>query len=118
MDVTFRESEPYYGEKTGLSSLFELSSDSCSSENYREGENDINVVEGKEDNQSRRTEIITGSIPYAVSNLHGNDMQNSMGIENIRARQEEGSLRVYTRRKRTTELQPVERQAEYTQFEL
>ena len=39
-------------------------------------------------------------------------------MQTPRVSQEVGSSRVYTRRKRTTELQPVERQAKQTQFEL
>lgn len=81
MDVTFRESEPYYGEKTDLSSRFDLGSYSCLCEDYQDGENGRNVVEEKEHNQSRRMEIIIRSIPCPASNLYGNDMQNSMDIK-------------------------------------
>lgn len=49
MDVTFRESEPYYGEKTNLSSLFELDGQSIS-EDGQKGENDIDMPQEKEAN--------------------------------------------------------------------
>jgi hypothetical protein len=54
MDVTFRESEPYYGEKTDLSDLFELADPSVN-EDVREGENDVKIIQEKEDNQSSET---------------------------------------------------------------
>jgi len=47
--VTFRESEPYYGEKTNLSSLFELDGQSIS-EDGQKGENDIDMPQEKEAN--------------------------------------------------------------------
>jgi hypothetical protein len=39
MDMTFRESEPFYGEKTDLSSLFDFDSP-CTSDASREGESE------------------------------------------------------------------------------
>ncbi|CAD6271158.1 unnamed protein product [Miscanthus lutarioriparius] len=114
MDVTFRESEPYYGEKTDLSSLFELNGQS--SEDGQEGEDDIDVPQDKEENQSRGSETITGLIPYNVGNAQVNERQENMGNINIHARQEQGTLRVYTRRKKTVEVQPVHQQVEQPQL--
>ena len=114
MDVTFRESEPYYGEKTDLSSLSELNGQS--SEDGQEGEDDIDVPQDKEENQSRGSETITGLIPYNVGNAQVNERQENMGNINIHARQEQGTLRVYTRRKKTVEVQPVHQQVEQPQL--
>jgi len=114
MDVTFRESEPYYGEKTDLSSLFELNGQS--SEDGQEGEDDIDVPQDKEENQSRGSGTITGLIPYNVGNAQVNERQENMDNINIHARQEQGTLRVYTRRKKTVEVQPVHQQVEQPQL--
>jgi hypothetical protein len=50
MDMTFRESEPFYGEKTDLSSLFDFDSPSTSDAS-REGESE--PLRTKEDEPSR-----------------------------------------------------------------
>jgi len=42
MDVTFRESEPYYGEKTDLNSLFELGDPSMSVDD--QGVDDMDIL--------------------------------------------------------------------------
>ena len=94
MDVTFRESEPYYGEKTDLSSLFE-------SDNPSMGVDDIEELLEKEDNQSRETEVITGLIPLHVSNSNVNERQENRNIDNMNARHERNIVHVYTRRKKT-----------------
>ena len=44
MDVTFRESEHYYGEKTNLNSLFELGDPSMSVDD-REGVDDMDILQ-------------------------------------------------------------------------
>jgi len=62
MDVTFRESEPYYGEKTDLSSLFELD-DLSINQDDREGENHDVISSPIEQNQRRMEAVITGSTP-------------------------------------------------------
>jgi len=72
MDVTFRESEPYYGEKTDLSSLFELGEPSMSVYE-QEGMDGIDVVQDNEGHQSRATKVITGVIPLRVSNSNVNE---------------------------------------------
>jgi hypothetical protein len=81
MDVTFRESEPFYGEKTDLSSLFDFDSPSMSDAS-REGESE--PLRTKEDETSR---IVVGSIPCPP-----------MEDGRWRKPNEEGNLRVYTRR--------------------
>jgi len=63
-------------------------------------------------------EIITGSIPYPMSDSLADDTQKNKDIRNIQARQEQGTLRVYTRRRMTTEVQPLERQAEQPVLEI
>jgi len=115
MDVTFRESEPYYGEKTNLSSLFEIDGQSTS-EDGQEGENDIYMPQEKEENQSRGSRTITGLIPYNVGNAQVNERQENRDNINIHPRQEQGTLRVYTRRKKTVEVQPVHQQVEQPQL--
>jgi hypothetical protein len=80
MDMTFRESEPFYGEKTDLSSLFDFDSPSTSDAS-REGESEQLRI--KKDEPSR---VVTGSIPYPMSE------------ERWRKPNEEENLRVYTRR--------------------
>ena len=62
MDVTFRESEPYYGEKTDLSSLFEFD-DLSINQDDREGENHDVISSPIEQNQRRMEAVITGSTP-------------------------------------------------------
>jgi len=111
MDVTFRESEPYYGEKTDLSSLFE-------SDNPSMGVDDIEELLEKEDNQSRETEVITGLIPLHVSNSNVNERQENRNIDNMNARHERNIVHVYTRRKKTAEVeqsQQMEKQIEESQ---
>lgn len=115
MDMTFQKSEPYYGEKTDLSSLFELDDQSIS-EDGQEEENDIDVAQEKEENQSRATKTIIGLIPYNVGIAQVNEEQENRENLNIHARQKLGTLQVYTRRKKTIEVQPVQQQDEQPQF--
>jgi hypothetical protein len=102
MDMTFRESEPFYGEKTDLSSLFDFDSPS-KSDASREGERE--PLRTKEDEPSR-----VGSIPCHVSeerwrkpneeeNLRVYKRRQNLSEERWRKPNEEGNLRVYTRRK-------------------
>jgi hypothetical protein len=85
MDMTFRESEPFYGEKTDLSSLFDFDSPSTSDAS-REGESEQLKI--KEDEPFR---VVAGSIPCPMSE------------ERWRKPNEEQNLKVYTRRQPTTE---------------
>ena len=62
MDVTFRESEPYYGEKTDLSVLFEDLDHPLSSQVGQEGENEQVAPRVVHPASS----IIVGTIPIAV----------------------------------------------------
>ena len=60
MDVTFRESEPFYGEKTDLSSLFSsLDSPIIGSDDQERESEASDIREG--DNQPRRMEIVIES---------------------------------------------------------
>jgi hypothetical protein len=61
MDMTFRESEPFYGEKTDLSSLLDFDSPSTSDAS-REGESEQLRI--KEDEPLR---VVAGSIPCPMS---------------------------------------------------
>ncbi|KAK1678811.1 hypothetical protein QYE76_039659 [Lolium multiflorum] len=89
MDVTFRESEPFYGEKTDLSSLFDIDFDSPNTgEASREGESE--VLRTNEDEPLR---VMVDSVPYP------------MGEERWRKPNEEENLKVYTRRKSQHEQQ-------------
>jgi hypothetical protein len=85
MDLTFRESEPFYGDKTDLTSLFDFSSPSRSDAN-REGGSE--PPRTKENEPSR---VVVGSVPCPTSE------------ERLRKPNEEQNLKAYTRRQPTTE---------------
>jgi transposase InsO family protein len=89
MDVTFRESVPFYGERTDLSSLFVDLDNPIIDEDGQEGENGSSGTE--EDTQSRSMKFVVGSIPYPVS--------EPIHEKNWRRPREEENLQVYTRRK-------------------
>jgi hypothetical protein len=78
--MTFRESEPFYGEKTDLSLLFDFDSHSTSDAS-REGESE--PLRTKEDEPPR---AVVGSIPCPLRE------------ERWRKPNEEENLKVYTRR--------------------
>ena len=80
MDVTFRESEPFYGKRTDLSSLFDLDSPSMGDAS-QEGDREASRIE--ECDQPR---VVVGSIPCP------------MGGDRWRRVNEEEILRVYSRR--------------------
>ena len=61
MDMTFRESEPFYGEKTDLSSLFDFDSPSTS-EASREGES-----EASRTNVNEPLRFVADSVPCPMS---------------------------------------------------
>jgi hypothetical protein len=90
MDVTFRESEPYCGEKTDLSSSFELEDPSTSMDD-QQGENDDITQEKedpkqeKEDPKSKAIGIITGS---SMDNPYVHRMQENRDNISMRPRQE------------------------------
>jgi hypothetical protein len=89
MDVTFRESVPFYGERTNLSELFADLDSLDKSVIHKEDE------KGNE-NESR---FITGSIPYPVdkpASTSGGTKPN-----------EERNLQVYTRRRSRTKKMSV-----------
>jgi hypothetical protein len=115
MDVTFRESKPYYGEKTDLSSLFELGDPSVNQDG-REGEIGVDKLQEKKNDDSREAVTITGLIPILVSNSYVDRRQENKDIGNIHATQKQGTWRVYTRRNKNNELQQVEQQVEHPQL--
>jgi len=115
MDVTFRESEPYYGEKTDMNSLFELGDPSMSVDD-REEVDDMDILQEKEDNQSRATKAISGLIPVHLNNSNANERQGNRNIDNMDARRKPGIVHVYTRRKKTADVQSVEQQVEQPQL--
>ena len=66
MDVTFRESEPFYGEKTDLSSLFSsLDSPIIDSDHHEKESEASDIREG--DNQPRRMEIVIESVSRSTN---------------------------------------------------
>jgi hypothetical protein len=85
MDMTFREYEPFYGDKTDLNSLFDFNSPSRSDAN-QEGESEPLMT--KENEPSR---VVVGSVPYPTSE------------ERWRKLNEEQNLKAYTRGQPTTE---------------
>ena len=97
MDVTFRESIPFYGEKTDLSGLFlDLdSSDTCEVGDEENGP--LVTVDAEE---SRRNKVITGLIPYPVV------VSEPTNVERERTSHTERNLQVYTRRRRNPSVQP------------
>ena len=86
MDVTFWESEPYYGEKTDLSSLFELGKPSMSVYE-QEGMDGIDVEQDNEGHQSRATKVITGLIPLRVGDSNVNERQENGNVNNMNTKQ-------------------------------
>jgi hypothetical protein len=86
MDVTFREYEPYYGEKTDLSSLFEFGEPSMSMYE-QEGMDGIDVIQDNEGHQSRAAEVITGVIPLHVGNSNVNERQENRNVNNMNTKQ-------------------------------
>ena len=116
MDVTFRESKPYYGEKTDLSSLFELGKPSMSVYE-QEGMDGIDVVQDNEGHQSRATKVITGVIPLRVSNSNVNERQENINVNNMNTKQGNRNIvQVYTRRNKNVGVLPVEQQVEQPQL--
>lgn len=78
--MTFRELEPFYGERTDLSSLFDLNSPSMGDAS-REGEFKASRIE-----EGEQPRVVVGSIPCPM----GGDMWRRVN--------EEENLRVYSRR--------------------
>jgi hypothetical protein len=64
MDVTFRESELFYGEKTDLTSLFPDLDSPTMDDVSREGESGDGDVSASNEHQQRKMDVvISGSIP-------------------------------------------------------
>jgi len=92
MDVSFRESVPFYGEKIDLTSLF---SDLDSPNIHEDGVAEENETSRNEDNeQSKRMGVIIGSIPCPVP------VRETIHEDRERRSHAEENLRVYTRRRR------------------
>ena len=116
MDVTFRESEPYYGEKTDLSSLFELGEPSMSMYE-QEGIDGIDVAQDNEGHQSRAMKVITGLIPLRVGDSNVNERQENGNVNNMNTKQGNRNIvQVYTRRNKNVGLQPMEQHVEHSQL--
>ncbi|WVZ85689.1 hypothetical protein U9M48_032584 [Paspalum notatum var. saurae] len=108
MDVTFRESEPFYGEKTDLSSLFsdldyDITGGDCQEGEKEALDNENNDIQsGPIQQQSRRMKaVISGSGPQQRMEVETNELNPAPSHENnsegdIRYK---GPLKVYTRRK-------------------
>ena len=104
MDMTFRESEPYYGEKADLSPLFELD-DLSINQDGREGENHDVISSPIEQNQRRMEAVIAGSTPQPRMETMTSDLDPTPCQEDSSVRDDpryKGPLRVYKRRMRTS----------------
>jgi hypothetical protein len=95
MDVTFRDAEPFYGEKTDLSALFEDLDPPKSIGDGQEGESASNA-EGEE--QERMPIVV--SIPAAVEKTENNQKWPRPNEEN--------NPQVYTRKRFVEEHAPGE----------
>ena len=94
MDVTFRESVPFYGEKTDLGSLF---IDLDPSNGSEEGEQMESNVETKANEKS----VMVGLIPDSVK------VNDTIQERRVQPFPTERNLRVYTRRRRENPIQPT-----------
>jgi hypothetical protein len=105
MDVTFRESMPFYGEKTDLSFLFEFDSTTLD-ETRLQGENDVvtNIPTAQE--QEKMEAVISCSSPQPAKNGELNPTtheDNSVSVVRYK-----NPLKVYTRRNKIVEAPHVE----------
>ena len=93
MDVTFRESEPFYGEQTDLSMLFEGLDHLSSSTDGQEGESTVIPTATSTERQS--APLMIGSVPITIPNSEIDGARTT-----AQQRGQEQPLRVYTRRRR------------------
>ena len=103
MDVTFRESIPFYGEKTYLSDLFlDLESpDICDiCDTCEVGNKEDKTLETKDVEESRRKKVITVLIPCPAA------VNKPTSAEMSRTSHVERNLQVYTRRRKNPSIQP------------
>ncbi|VAH22706.1 unnamed protein product [Triticum turgidum subsp. durum] len=108
MDVTFRESEPFYGEKTDLSTLFEELDHSQSMQGGQEGECNLSgecSTNGDKEQPIPTPKIVGSFIPIVVDGAEQQRWQRP---------NEERNPQVYTRRKRGVEEQVHEEQSKET----
>lgn len=99
MDVTFKESVPFYGERNDLSDLFFDLDSSCMDENSIQEESEILGVSHNE--KSKRKGVLIGSIPCPMTTIN-----EPIREEGGRPHAEE-TLRVYTRRRKDNQIQPT-----------
>jgi hypothetical protein len=97
MDVTFRESIPFYGEKTDLSDLF---LDLNSSDTCEVGDEENGPLVNVDVEESRRNKVITGLIPCPVV------VSEPTNVEREKTSHTERNLQVYTGRRRNPSVQP------------
>ncbi|KAG8076572.1 hypothetical protein GUJ93_ZPchr0006g42586 [Zizania palustris] len=88
MDVTFRESIPFYGEKTDLSSMFIDLDNPTGEESNLDLENEALGL--KEGEQSRKLDVLVGPTPSL--------MDDTICVQEWRKPHQEENLQVYTRR--------------------
>ena len=100
MDVTFRESVPFYGNKTDLNFMFEFGP-TKSNEVSREGENDVRLSDPVEQNLKKMEAVISGSNPPVRMKAVTNDLNPNPGHGDspVVDPPYKGSLKVYVRRK-------------------
>ena len=94
MDVTFRESVPFYGEKTDLSSLFT----DLDPPNELE---DSEQMESRVETHADEKKVMVGLIPNSVK------VSDTMQERRVQQSSTERNLRVYTRRRRENPIQPT-----------
>ena len=94
MDVTFRESVPFYGEKTDLNSLF-IDLDP------QNGSEDSEQIEPRVETKANEKSIMVGLIPDSVK-VNGTIQEGRVQQPPI-----ERNLRVYIRRRRENLIQPT-----------
>ncbi|WVZ87161.1 hypothetical protein U9M48_033847 [Paspalum notatum var. saurae] len=117
MDVTFRESVPFYGEKTDLSFMFEFNSTE-SNEGRLQGENN-GVTNTPTMQSSRRMEaVISGLSPRPIMEAETSELNPTPHEDNyISDKRYKGPLKVYTRKKKVVEAHPVEQPQMLEQLE-
>jgi len=94
MDVTFRESVPFYGEKTDLSSLF-IDLDPLN------GSEDSEQIEPRVETKVNEKRVLVGLIPDSVK------VNDTIQEGRVQQPPTERNLQVYTRRRRENLIQPT-----------
>jgi len=94
MDVTFKESIPFYGEKTDLSSLF-IDLDPLN------GSEDSEQIEPRVETKVNEKRVLVGLIPDSVK------VNDTIQEGRVQQPPTERNLQVYTRRRRENLIQPT-----------